>query len=60
MQLLITSLDRIEGVEALREAQRTFNAAGFVIVPKEPTEEMIKWGSAETYMMMIEAAPKLV
>jgi hypothetical protein len=63
---MLTSLDRIAGVEALRDAQRIFEAAGFVIVPKEPTKEML---DAEPllappsvailiYRAMIEAAPK--
>jgi hypothetical protein len=54
----------VASVEALREAQRTFNAAGFVIVPKEPTKDMLEaagWDvAADIYRAMLAAAPKLV
>jgi 5,10-methenyltetrahydromethanopterin hydrogenase len=62
---MLTSLDRIAGVEALRDAQRIFEAAGFVIVPREPTKDMLDAGlegayPKDIYRAMIEAAPKFV
>jgi hypothetical protein len=62
--MTITSLDRVVGTEALRDAQRIFDAAGFVIVPKEPTRKMIdaagRSEAADVYRAMLKAAPKLV
>jgi len=63
MRLVLTSMDDIEGVEALRQAQRTFNAAGFVIVPKEPTREMVESGvlaaTLERDHLAEEGAPEI-